>query len=110
MKIKTFVFVIYLNIIFFPVFGFEREPGIPFIRYYSTRDYNGGIQNWSITQDKSGLIYVANNFGVLEYDGSTWNRYAPKTGTKVRHLAIDKDGRIYVASQGDFGFLFPNEE
>lgn len=82
--------------------------GLPFIRYYSTREYGGGIQNWSITRNKHGLIYVANNFGVLEYDGSSWNLYTPTSGTKTRHVLVDKDGRIYVASQGDFGYLFPD--
>ena len=83
--------------------------GLPFVRYYSTREYGGGIQNWSIAQNKYGLIYVANNFGVLEFDGSSWKIHTPLTGTKVRHVYIDTDGKIYVASQGDFGYLFPDD-
>lgn len=85
------------------------ELGLPFIKYYSTHDYNGGIQNWAIAQNKYGLIYVANNFGVLEFDGSSWNIFNLKNGTKARHISIGNDGKIYVASQGDFGFLFPNK-
>ncbi|UII23858.1 ligand-binding sensor domain-containing protein [Fulvivirga ligni] len=101
-------------ILFFVIFFISKSIiaqnynlGLPFIRYYSTKEYNGGIQNWSITQNKYGLIYVANNFGVLEYDGSKWEMYATKTGTKARHLAINDKGKIYVAGQGDFGYLYP---
>ncbi|UII24821.1 two component regulator three y domain-containing protein [Fulvivirga maritima] len=81
--------------------------GLPFIRYYATNEYHGGIQNWSITQNKYGLIYIANNFGILEYDGTKWTIYGNKQGTKARHIAINDEGKIYVASQGDFGYLCP---
>ncbi|MEM7107618.1 MAG: triple tyrosine motif-containing protein [Bacteroidota bacterium] len=86
----------------------EINLGLPFIHQYSTSEYRAGIQNWSIGQDKRGLIYVANNFGVLEYDGSQWIRYQVVNGTKVRDLALAENGFIYVANQGDFGYLYPN--
>ncbi|MEO0554310.1 MAG: triple tyrosine motif-containing protein [Bacteroidota bacterium] len=86
----------------------EINIGLPFIHQYSTSEYKAGIQNWSIRQDKRSLIYVANNFGVLEYDGSNWIRYQVVNGTKVRDLALADNGLIYVASQGDFGYLYPN--
>ena len=84
------------------------ELGLPFIKYYSTHEYNGGIQNWAIAQNKYGLVYVANNFGVLEFDGSSWNIFTFSSGSKVRHISIGGDGKIYAASQGDFGYLFPD--
>ncbi|MEM8566067.1 MAG: triple tyrosine motif-containing protein [Bacteroidota bacterium] len=89
-------------------FAQDINIGLPFIHQYSTSEYKAGIQNWSIRQDKRGLIYVANNFGVLEYDGSNWIRYQVVNGTKVRDLALADNGLIYVANQGDFGFLKPN--
>ena len=99
-------FMMYCNII--NVVGQNFELGLPFIKYYSTNEYHGGIQNWAITQNKYGLVYVANNFGVLEFDGSSWDIYIRKEGTKVRYISIANDGKIYTASQGDFGYLFPN--
>ncbi|HEY8938152.1 MAG TPA: triple tyrosine motif-containing protein [Cyclobacteriaceae bacterium] len=83
--------------------------GLPFIRSFSTADYNAGIQNWDVTQDRRGLIYVANNFGLLEYDGDQWQLYQVKNTTKVRSVAIDSQGHIYVGCQGDFGYFFPNK-
>lgn len=83
--------------------------GLPFISNYDPETYKAGIQNWDITQDANGLLYVANNLGLLEFDGSTWNRY-PITGTKIRSIFIGSDGKIYVGSQADFGYLLPNTQ
>jgi len=87
----------------------QRLQGLPFIKYYSSQDYEGGIQNWSITQNNEGLIYVANNFGLLEYDGTTWNRHVLPSETKMRDVCIGKEGKVYVASQGDFGYYSPSK-
>lgn len=78
--------------------------GLPFITNYEASDYNAGIQNWDIIQDNLGRIYVANNLGLLEFDGKGWNQYG-LNNTKVRAAAWSISGRIYVGSQADFGYL-----
>ncbi len=83
--------------------------GLPFISTYTPESYKAGIQNWDITQDANGLLYVANNLGLLEFDGSTWNRF-PIRGTKVRSIFIGPDRKIYVGSQADFGYLLPDAQ
>ncbi|MBT1711895.1 hypothetical protein KK062_26875, partial [Fulvivirgaceae bacterium PWU5] len=70
--------------------------GLPFTRNFQPGDYRGGIQNWAIAQNRFGLIYIANNFGLLEFDGDQWQTYGVRNGTKVRSVAIDARGRIYV--------------
>lgn len=84
--------------------------GLPAIRNFRTQDYGGGIQNWDIAQDRRGLVYIANNFGLLEFDGSKWKIYRVKNGSKMRSVAIDDSGRIYVGCQGDFGYFFPDRQ
>jgi DNA-binding CsgD family transcriptional regulator/ligand-binding sensor domain-containing protein len=81
--------------------------GLPFVTNHNALEYRAGIQNFDIVQDDLGRIYVANNLGLLEYDGKNWLRYG-LSNTKVRAAFIGKKGRIYVGSQGDFGFLEPN--
>lgn len=83
--------------------------GLPFIQNYGPDTYDGGIQNWSIVQHQNGLLYVANNLGLLEYDGHNWDMYAVENRTKVRSIFVDQDNRIYVGSQRDFGYFSPNE-
>lgn len=84
--------------------------GVPSIRNFSPQEYGAGIQNWDIVQDKRGLIYIANNFGLLEFDGSRWQIYRVKNGSKMRSVAIDEAGKIFVGCQGDFGYFFPNAQ
>jgi ligand-binding sensor domain-containing protein len=83
--------------------------GLPFVTTFHTTEYHAGIQNWAITEDHRGIVYIANNFGLLEFDGVQWQTYRVKNGTKVRSVAIDARGRIYVGCQGDFGYFFPDK-
>lgn len=85
-----------------------QVPGLPFSKYYSSNDYQGGIQNFAFTQSTSGMIYVANNFGLLEYDGTEWRRYSLPNSTKIRDVAIDEFGTIYVSGQAEFGYFKAN--
>ena len=92
------------------LFGQENNSfkGLPFISNYGPETYKAGIQNWDIIQDDKGLIYVANNMGLLVFDGRAWTRYG-LNNTKVRSAHFGKDGKIYVGSQADFGFITPDQ-
>jgi len=74
------------------------------IHNFNHRDYSGHSQNWAIVQDPRGLIYVANNKGVIEYDGSDW-RDISINGALSRCLDIDSEGRIWVGGQDELGYL-----
>lgn len=52
-------------------------------------------------------MYFANNQKVLEYDGETWSQITIGEGSGSPALSIDMDeqGRIYVGSDKEFGFL-----
>ena len=85
------------------------EEGLPFfMSFYSPQDYQAQPQNWAFAQDKRGVIYVANNNGVLEYDGVSWRLIRTPTNTIVRSLDTDKQGTVHVGVQGDFGYLAPD--
>jgi hypothetical protein len=56
-------------------------------------------------------LFVANNLGVLSYNGNEWKRHDFKTGKKKRSLAFDaENNRLYVGSQGEFGYFHTNWE
>ena len=84
------------------------EEGRPFIRNYRPLEVGGGGQNWAMVQDSRGVIYVASQLGVLEFDGASWRLIEQPTAGTVRSLAIDQAGRIYVGSVGEIGFLAPD--
>ncbi len=103
------VMILFLQLVLTPPVAAQTLSGLPFVKTFHPVEYQAGIQNWAIAQDRRGVIYVANNFGLLEFDGVKWATHSVKNGTKVRTVAIDGKGRIYVGSQGDFGYFFPDE-
>lgn len=87
--------------------GEQDELGLPFpSEHYAPPEYGQAPQNWDVVQDDRGLIYVANNKGVLQYDGERWRLRPTTTGTFVRSLAADS--LVYVGAKGDFGYLRPD--
>jgi ligand-binding sensor domain-containing protein len=77
--------------------------GTPFIQHFTKKEYHAGNQNWSITQDEHGFIYVGNSNGLLQYDGNRWKKYNLPAGTIVRSV-FSADGRIYCGSLGELGY------
>ncbi len=94
----------------FQSFSQIKNIGIPYILNYSKDIYKGEKQNFAITQDKRGIMFFANQGGIIEYDGANWRMiYTPNKST-VRSFATDSLGRIYVGAIGDFGYLKVNKK
>lgn len=87
----------------------QSNIGLPTIKNYPKEIYQAGLQNWEIQQDKIGRLYFANNEGLLTFDGANWQLTEVENKTIVRSLLIDGE-RIYVGSQGDFGYFEPNKK
>ncbi len=76
------------------------------IRNFTSTEYKAGIQNIDFAQNRDKTLFVANNLGVLAYNGNTWEVHAARTGKKERSLAFDEQAkRLYVGSQGAFGYF-----
>lgn len=58
------------------------------------------------TQSPNGFIYIANNDGLIEFDGKEWNIY--KELHVLNRAALYYNGRIYVGGFYDFGYYSPN--
>jgi ligand-binding sensor domain-containing protein len=54
-------------------------------------------------------MYFANNKGLLEYDGTSWNTYSIHNA-KTRAIKCSNDGRIYVGGLRQFGYFVPNKQ
>ena len=87
-----------------------RLVGSPSIANFSRLDYQAGTQNWGILQDQRGIIYFANNKGLLEFDGTNWQIFPLPNKTIVRSLALSEEGRLYVGGQNELGFLEPDQQ
>ncbi|GIZ15422.1 triple tyrosine motif-containing protein [Capnocytophaga catalasegens] len=87
----------------------QKLPFVPFVHNYSQYQYEAGTQNWGIAQDSNGVIYIANNQGLLCFDGKKWKLYTLPENKIVRAVFVDKifgQERIYVGSFEEFGFFY----
>ncbi len=106
-RITFFLWVILFGP-FTNAFG-QSNLGTPIIHSYPKEVFNGGLQNWEIQQGADGRMYFANNQGLLVFDGSSWQIWKVPNNTIVRSILIDGQ-RIYVGSQGDFGYFEANDQ
>ncbi|OQA01249.1 MAG: Adenylate cyclase [Bacteroidetes bacterium ADurb.Bin408] len=88
----------------------QHEVGTPFIRNYPPREYKAFSQNWSIVQDKRGVLYFANGDGVLEYDGVDWRLIRVTGNYTVSCLALNENGVVFVGSINELGYLAPDKK
>ena len=79
---------------------------------YLPRDYNSGANNFAITQNEKGLIFVANDNGILIYDGSQkWQICKRSDDVTITNIARTSDNKIvYGCVDGDFGALEKNSK
>ncbi len=97
-----------LGLLLLPDLLLSQPAGLPFIRHYAPKTYGAHPENRAITQDNRGVLYVGNQHGLLEFDGSAWT-LLPVPGLIVRALATDSLGTVYVGTDTDFGYLQADE-
>ncbi|MEG0993197.1 MAG: triple tyrosine motif-containing protein [Bacteroidales bacterium] len=66
--------------------------------------YGAGYKNWGVTTDAEGRVYVANNNGLLEYNGVKWRLYTDAPCAIMRSVVVGKDNRIYTGGFREFGY------
>ena len=86
------------------VFSQELPPVINF----NQNQYEAGNQNWMISQGENNHIFVANNSGLLQFDGEHWSLYEVPGGSAVRSVLASGKG-IYTGSYMDFGYWQANQ-
>ena len=79
------------------------------IQVFTPQDYGAEDQNWAISQSEDNFIYVANNKGLLEYNGASWNIYNSPNNGILRSVRVIGD-RIYSGGYMDFGYWIKNKE
>lgn len=85
-----------------------KKIGLPLISSFPKNIYNASTQNWSMVQNSKGFIYIANNDGLLEYDGQHWSLYTIPNKSVVRSLLAVGD-TIYIGAFEEFGYFAPDK-
>ncbi len=92
------------------IFAQIKTTGLPYIKGYDRYDYKAGTQSWQIAQDTNGMMYFANNDGLLQFDGETWRTYALDNNSIVRSVCVSSDGTVFFSGFNEFGYLKISEK
>lgn len=82
--------------------------GAPSVLHFSKQQYSGGGQTWDAAMDARGILYFANNEGLLTFNGHGWKMLPVPNHTRLRSVRTGGNGRIYTGSQDDFGYYLPD--
>ncbi|WP_017729850.1 ATP-binding protein [Nafulsella turpanensis] len=85
------------------------EPDSIIIKTFSAGDYKATSINYSAVEGEDGVVYFANESGVLAYDGSEWTLISVKDFSAVTAL-LAKDERIFVGAGNELGYIERNAE
>jgi ligand-binding sensor domain-containing protein/DNA-binding CsgD family transcriptional regulator len=84
----------------------QNMTSIPMVKNYPKQNYNGGTQTWDICESDNGLVFFANNDGLLIFDGKQYSRHALPKNTILRSVYYHNSSkRIYVGGQNELGYF-----
>ena len=81
---------------------------LPPIYNYKIFEYNAASQNWGVAVNKNGELFVANNKGLLYYNGEEWILNKLPNNTIVRSV-VSIGNKIYTGSYEEFGYWIKND-
>ncbi|MDV7140736.1 triple tyrosine motif-containing protein [Maribacter sp. TH_r10] len=102
MKTKALLVIFLLNSILL----FTQE--LPPIITYPPEEYQADNQNWMISQSSDKTIYIANNSGLLEFDGSRFKLYYSPNRSVIRSVKVIND-LVYTGCFMEFGYWKKND-
>ncbi len=100
---KIFLFIL-ICLINSTIVAQVKSIGTPFIRNYTRANYQAGSQTWDIEQGNNGMMYFANNNGLLEYDGHNWRVYPMPNNSIIRSIRNGNDSIMYAGGYNEFGY------
>jgi signal transduction histidine kinase len=99
---KRIFLILYLSLFM----GITAHAQQPFVQYHTSDVYKAAsLQNWYIKPDFQDNIFIANNEGVLKYDGTKWDMFALPNKDIIMSMAPDTLGNIYVGTNSDLGYF-----
>lgn len=75
----------------------------PFIRSLDKQVYRAANKNWDIQEDSLGFIYIANDKGLLEFDGMQWSLQEVPNKLGIKSIYVESHNVIYTGGFEDFG-------
>ncbi len=95
-------------VLFLACWSTNGQQLLPPIQNYQLLDYKGGSKNWDLSVNENGELFVANNKGLLHYNGEEWTLNKLPNNTIIRSVKSIED-RVYTGSYEEFGYWIKNE-
>jgi len=86
-----------------------KKKGLPLMKSYALANYPMLSHNYQIVQDNRGIIFIANNQGLIEFDGINWRQHQTPEQASLKSIACAKN-RIYVGGNGELGYFIPDKQ
>jgi signal transduction histidine kinase/CheY-like chemotaxis protein len=84
---------------------YQAEAGAPIHIHYGSPEHQGGDVNRDIAINSKGEVFVANQTGLLKFDGEHWTQLSrPNQSNLTMSVEIDRHGRIWAAGAQTVGF------
>ena len=82
-----------------------KSIGLPLVQNIPTDLTGAGRQTWDIIQDDDGVMYFANESGVLIFDSEEWTIMPVSNNSVVSSIALGHNNRVYVGAYSEIGFI-----
>lgn len=79
------------------------------VKSFTRNLYGAGTQNWAMTQDKNNRLYIANNEGLLVFDGTNWQIFPVPNKTILRSIGFGPGGKLFAGAQDEIGYFAPDK-
>jgi class 3 adenylate cyclase/ligand-binding sensor domain-containing protein/predicted metal-dependent HD superfamily phosphohydrolase len=86
--------------------NYTNNFGTPYIETIEIKEYGFSNKNADLILDNKGLVFIANENNLLQFDGKYWKELATN-GTPS--IAQGENGEIYIGGNGFFGTLKKDE-
>lgn len=76
---------------------------MPPIQNYRIFEYKADSKNWGLSANDEGELFIANNQGLLHFNGEEWTLHKLPHETTIRSV-VHKGQKIYTGSYEEFGY------
>ncbi|HCB63241.1 MAG: hypothetical protein A2W93_11280 [Bacteroidetes bacterium GWF2_43_63] len=105
---KVFIICIFVFSVLSVVRADELRGGLPFFFNYHPSEYHGYSQNWVITSNSKGFLFVGNGDGILMYNSRSWSKFLLANSATPSSFYCDENDVVWVGAQSELGCFLPD--
>jgi len=95
--------IVFLLTLLFTAYSYAYNY-LPVVKSYEKESYHAGRQNWDLETDSKGVIYIANDQGLLRYVFGQWELATTTNNDIVRSICVYND-TIWCAGATEYGYF-----